>query len=435
MVYFTKLIGRPVFDSKGNVIGKLIDLCFKDGVRYAEVSSIVVLIQKKRLCIPWRYVKEFRDRPGTHRLDVDIYLNVSKDELASICSAETLRLSKILDRQIIDTEGARIVRVNDIFLAKVEDKFRVVAVDVSTAGMFRRLGWVFSGASETLKMHEHLIPWESVEPLEKNISNLRIKVQKSKIANMHPADIADVMQDLSLQERILIFNSLEAKKAAQTFIEAQPEVKRMVFRNLNVKRISELLQNLPPKEAVKLLNMIPRIRHREFLNQLSPEHAKEIRKLLGYGEDTAGAMMHKDFMTIPEYFTVSKSISYIRKMAPKAQNVAYLYARNKEGRLTGLISLRSLITANPKQKIADIIPKEFVSVKVNTPREDVFKLMDKYNLLAIPVVDSTGNIMGVIRINDILDLILPAKIKKQRISARKYKIKKKNGKNGKVKLA
>lgn len=433
MVYFTQLIGRPVFDFNGNIVGKLIDLCFKDGVKYATISSIILNNEKERLCIPWKYVYEFRDRPGTNKLDVDIYLIITKEEIKNVCSTESLLLSKLLDRQIIDVDGARIVRVNDIFLAKVDEDFRVIGVDVSTHGMFRRLGWVFSRVGDTLRMPEHIITWESVAPLDEDISKIKVKVEKKKVADMHPADIADVMHDLSLQQKILIFNSLEARKAAQTFVEVEPEIRRMVFRSLDVKRITEILQNLPPKEAVNVLNMIPVIRHREFLNKLNPENAKEIRKLLGYGEDTAGALMQKDFIAVDENMTVSRVIRYLRKTAPQASNVAYLYVKNKEGKLVGLISLRQLIISGPKKKILEILPKEFVSVKVNTPREDVFKLMDKYNLLAVPVLDADGKIAGVIRINDILDIILPKRIKKQRISKVKYRMKtKKNEKNGVV---
>ena len=373
MVYFTQLIGRPVFDFNGNFIGKLVDLCFKDGVKYATISSIVISTKEGRLCIPWKYVYEFRDRPGTKHLDVDIYLIITKEEIKNVCSTEALLLSKLLDKQIIDVEGARIVRVNDVFLAKVDEDFRIVGVDVSTHGMFRRLGWVFSRMGDTFKMPAHIIAWESVAPLEEDISKIKVKVQKTKVADMHPADIADVMHDLSLQQKILIFNSLEAKKAAQTFVEVEPQIRKMVFKNLDVKRISEILQNLQPNEAVNVLNMIPRIRHREFLNRLTPEHAKEIRKLLGYGEDTAGALMQKDFIAVDKDMTVSKVIRYLRKTAPKASNIAYLYVKDKEGKLMGLISLRQLIIAEPRKKISEIVPREFVSVNVKTPREDVFK--------------------------------------------------------------
>ncbi|MEM5812624.1 MAG: PRC-barrel domain-containing protein, partial [Candidatus Aenigmatarchaeota archaeon] len=226
MVYFSQLKGRPVYDSEGKNIGSLIDMVFVDGEKYAEISHLVYSYKKTRRKISWSFVRELKN-PETPGLDADIYLNAPERELNPTFETEReFLVSKLIDKQIIDVDGVKVVRVNDVLLGKIEGKFCIAAVCVGAKSFLRSL------AGEKLadliggKFREKIIPWEYVEPLDPDIQKLHIRLRRSKIADMHPADIADIMEDLTYKERELIFNALDREKSAKTIIESEPEIQK-----------------------------------------------------------------------------------------------------------------------------------------------------------------------------------------------------------------
>lgn len=427
MVYYSQLIGKPVIAKDFKVIGRLKDLTFVDGYKYARISAILCSTNKGIKKIPWNYVVELGDKINDTRFKVGIYLNSLESEI-KYDKKEELSINNLLDKQLLDVDGARIIRVNDLLLGEIEGKFCVVGVDISTKGIFRRLG-LFRYVGELLPiLDEHIIPWEYVEPLHKHIGELHVKCKMDKLVNLHPADLADMMHDLSADEQVLIFNSLDKKKAAETLIASHPDIKKSIFKGMSIKRIAEVLENMPYNEAAAILTLMPLIKNEMVLRLMKRESAESIRKILSYNKSSAGAIMSTEFLIIPDYFTVKQTISFLKKKMPKPSKIHYFYVKNKDNKLIGVISLRDIVLSNPKEKVVSLIKKNVITVKIDTPVDDVFNIMNRYNLLALPVTSKDNKIVGVVRISDALNALLPLSIKQQRIPVR-YKKKKQNGKN------
>jgi len=409
MVYFSQLIGKPIIDEDGKIISKVLDFSFIDGKRYATISGIICNIDGNKKTIKWKYVKELGDLPSD-RYPFSIYLNKQKNKIKFLELQKPI-LKDLLDKQIIDTSGARVVRINDILLGKVGKKLAIIGVDVSAKGLLRRLGVLRFVPQPT----EHIILWKDVSPISQEIKNIQIKTKSEKINQMHPAEIADLIRDLSLEEKVFVFNSLKHEKAAETLIESQPEIQKTFFKTLSLRKMANVLEKMPDDEAASILTMMNYTDKIKVLRTMKPGIAARIKKILSYNKSTAGALMSTKFVSIDENLTVKQSISLLKKQVSSPKSIFYLYIKNKNGVLKGIISMRSLIFAKPKDKILTLLKRDIITVNINTDIEDVFNLMGKYSLLALPVVDKENKIVGVIRVNDLLQIVLPKKIKKQRI--------------------
>jgi CBS domain-containing protein len=427
MVYYSQLIGKPVIAKDFRVIGKVNGLAFIDGHKYAKISAIVCRTKKGIKKIPWRYVIELGDKINDTRFKVGIYLNATEDRV-KYSSKKGLLLNDILDKQILDVDGVRIIRVNDVLLGEIEGRLCVVGVDVSTKGMMRRVGLIHHFSELLPILEEHIIPWRYVAPLHKRTGELHVKCKMNKLVNLHPADLADAMNDLSADERVLVFNSLDRKKAAETLIVSQPDVKKSVFKGMNIKKIAELLEHMPHNEAAAILTLMPSIRNETILRLMSRKHAASVRKILSYSRSSAGAIMSTDFLAIPDYFSIRQAIAFLRKEMPKPNKIHYFYIKDKSNQLVGVVSLRDILLSKPKDKVLSVIKRNVLTVNVDTHVDEAFNIMNKYSLLALPVLSKDKKIVGVIRISDALNALLPLSIKRQRIP-HKYKRKRQNGKN------
>ena len=410
MVYYSELIGKPIIDKKNKKIGVIKDFSFIDKSRYATISGIVFNIKGSKKTIPLKYVSEIGDKPDDP-FPLGVYLNEELDKLklSEICDKT---LSEVIDKQLMDINGARIIRVNDILLGQRLDKLIIVGVDISTKGLFRRLGLGFL----PFKIQEHIILWKDVAPLSEDSKGIKLKVKMDRINELHPAEIADMIRDLNLEEKEMFFNSLDKEKAAETLLTSQPDVQKSFFKTLSFNKLAKLLETLPTDDAAAILKMMPTINNIKVLRAMKPGIAAKVKKILSYEKKTAGSLMSTGFLTIPEHLKVKNAIAYLRKEMPKPKNVFYIYVQDKNTKeLKGIISPRDLILSKPDDEISKILKKDIVTVNENSDIDDVFNLMSKYALLALPVLDKDKKIVGVIRINDILEVMVPRRIKKQRI--------------------
>ncbi len=427
MVFYSELIGKPVIAKDFKVIGNLKDLAFIDGYKYARISAIICAAENGMKKIPWRHVVELGDKINDTRFKVGVYLNSLESEL-KYDKREGLLLSSILDKQLVDVDGARIVRVNDIVLGEIEGNFCIVGVDISTRGIMRRMGFLGKVGKYLPIPEENFIQWQYVEPLHRNVEHLHVKCRMDKLVNLHPADLADMMHDLSAEEQVLVFNCLDNKRAAETLIVSHPEIKKSVFRGMSIKRIAELLGNMSYNEAATILRLMPLIKNEAVLRLMKKESSGNIKRILSYNKSSAGAIMSTEFFSVQDDFTVRQVISLLRKKMPSPNRVHYLYVKNKDGNLIGIISLRDIVLSNSRARVSSLIKRNIISAKIDTPVDEVFNIMNKYKLLALPVLDNNNRIVGVIRLTNALNALLPLSIKKQRIPAR-YKKRKQNGKN------
>ena len=409
MVFFSQLKNKPVLDAKHKKLGVVKDLVFVDGIDYAQASHLIYLSKDKyRKKIAWRFIKELKEK-DIKKGDIEIHLNSSQDELNTLFEKETdLLVSSLVDKQIVDVAGQKIVRVNDVLLGKIKDKFCVVAVCVGTKSLLRVIGL---GAKKAA-VEEKIIPWASVETLEKSLHDLHLKYQKNKIADLHPSDIADIIEDLNHTERVLIFNSLGRDKAAKTLAEVEPDIQSSFLGNLKLARTIEILQDMPSNEVADILSLMPRRKITSMLNSMKADKSKKIREILNYPEESAGSIMHTEFISIPQTYTSQQTISLLRKLKPSSEKIYHLYVVDKKMQLLGVLPIRSLLTAHPKEKISEFMNTKIAKVKLNVPKKDIAHVLAKYNLFALPVIDKNNILKGVVKADEVLEEIMPESWKK-----------------------
>jgi CBS domain-containing protein/sporulation protein YlmC with PRC-barrel domain len=430
MVYFSQVKGRPVYDSTGKNIGLIADLGFADGEKYAKICHLIYSSKNKyRKKISWKFVKEIKDNPETRGIDADIYLNAPESELNPTFEDEKeLLVSKLVDKQIIDVDGIKVVRVNDVLLGKIEESFCIVAVCVGAKSFLRSLAGEKLGELVGSRISEHIIPWEFVEPLDPEIQKLHVRLKRSKIADLHPADIADLMEDLTYKERELIFNALDKEKAAKTIIESEPEVQKSFLRTMKLNSILEILENIPPNHAADILSVIPEHMRQDILRHMSRDVARPIREILGYPDMSVGSIMHTEFVAVPSDYTAQKAIELLRRVKPASDRMYRIYVVDREQKLVGFLPLSSLVTAPAKERIENLMKTKIVKLTTKTSKQDAASALSKYNLFVVPVVDENNFLKGVVKADDVISEVMPKSWKKRRFVARRTR--RFNGRNG-----
>ena len=404
MLFLSRLVGRPVRDRAGETFGKIRDLIVALGERYPPVTGLVVRVAGGRdIFLPWTDVEEI-DAGGA-------LLHTSMIDIASFRQRPNeIRLwLDLLDKQIVDVEDRKIVRVNDIQLAPVEGRLRLVAVDVGLAGIMRRLG--LSGPGERLARALHLeaenyIEWEDVDPVESSVSSLKLRVPHEALGTLHPADVAHIVEQLAPRDRAGILAALDDERAADVLEELAADDQVDILEALSPEKAADILEEMGPDEAADLVADLSSERQEQLLGLMEPDEASEVRELLAYGEETAGGLMTTDFITVTPETTAEQVIERMRELHPDADQVYYLYVTNADGLLVGTITLRGLIVARPKTPVSDFMRPDPISVALDLDAEQVGAAIARYNLLALPVVYAEGRMQGMVTVDDALERAL-----------------------------
>ena len=411
MLFLSRLVGRPVRDRDGDVFGKVRDLIVALGEQYPPVTGIVVRVAGGRdIFLPWTDVEEIDisgARLRTTRIDIASYKQ-RPDEIRIWLD--------LLDKQIVDVEGRKIVRVNDVQLAPVEGHLRLVAVDVGLAGILRRLG--LSGPGERLARALHLeaenyIEWEDVDPVESSVSSLKLRVPHQALSTLHPADVAHIVEQLAPRDRAGILAALDDERAADVLEELAADDQVDILEALSPEKAADILEEMGPDEAADLVADLSEERQEQLLGLMEPEDASEVRELLAYGEETAGGLMTTDFITITPDTTAEGVIERMRELHPDADQVYYLYVTDTDGTLVGTITLRSLLVARPDTLVREFMRPDPISVAVDLDAEQVGAAIARYNLLALPVVDADGRMQGIVTVDDALERALGERWRKR----------------------
>ncbi|MCX6710155.1 MAG: CBS domain-containing protein [Candidatus Woesearchaeota archaeon] len=421
MIYLSHLLGRRIADNSGKIAGILEDLIILDGEKAAEVTALVCRNKNSLFRIPISYVTV---------IEKEIKLSIQNDKIPMLGSVnpDDLHLkSAILDKQLIDTEGLKVIRVNDVALANVNGKFSVIGVDAGFSGFLRRLGvpkTIGNLLPEAGKKIGNIISWEFVAPLEPDPKHLHLKIERKSIHAMHPADLAELMGDLSDEERVLVLKSIDNNMAADALAEAEPKVQKSIVEDIRVKRIIPVLEKMTADEVADMLSFTNKKKAEEILSLIKPEIAKQVKEILKYPEDTAGALMTTEFIAIPWNLTAEQTINKMREIIPTISNIYYLYVTNEKNELVGVLSLRQLIIVPPQKKVCDFMNSDVAKVELSDSKQHMAKVLSKYNLLALPVVDSNNILKGVVTAHDIIENVMPeswsrGKVKKSRVRKEK----------------
>ena len=417
MPYLSEIQRSKVVDQAGAEIGRLADIAVVPKEQFPAVQWAIVRAKDGERIVRWADLE--RNDSGYRLRDSGV--PPAPGELPP----EALRLGRdILDKQIVDTHGAKVVRVNDLQLDDKGGQLRLVGADVGLRGLLRRVGG--EGAAERVagvvgqKLPRGIIPWHLVEPLASPQQNVRLTLPHAKLALLHPADIADIVEEMTTDERRAVFDQLDVETAAETLEEIEPEMQAAIVGDLDQERAADILEEMDPDEAVDLLQDLPEAQRDELVELMDEEEGADVEELLAYPENSAGGIMTTDFLAFPRDLTAGAAIERLRELKPDPALVYYLYVVDSEGRLEGNISLRDLVVAAPETPLTSIMNPNVLKVDAATTKEDVASLIAKYDLLALPVVDARRRLIGSVTVDDVVDLILPRGWKKRsgRSSAR-----------------
>jgi magnesium transporter len=405
MLYLSQAIGRPVTDGEGAPLGKVDDLIVALGGKYPPVTGLVVATARRMIFLPWSSVASL-DGAGARLRTLTIDIGRFRQR-----PNEILLRADLMDKQIVDIDGRKVVRVNDLSLDEIEGSLRLVAVDVGAAGLLRRIG--FEGAYRIiarnlrLPLPERYIDWEDVDPVETSIASVKLRVPHAGLAELHPADLAAIIDQLAPKDRAGVLASLDDEAAADAIEEMEPDTQVEVLEDLEPARAADILEEMSPDDAADLVADLSDETREEILALMEREEAAEVQELLGYAEDTAGGIMTTEFVAIPESMTAAEAIDRLRELEPDAETIYYVYVTDDEDRLVGVLSLRDLIVAKPEQRIGEVMIREPVAVGVDADEDEVAQVVARYNLLAVPVVDAEGRLAGIVTVDDAIDTILP----------------------------
>jgi Mg/Co/Ni transporter MgtE len=330
---------------------------------------------------------------------------------------EILLKGDLMDKQIVDIEGRKVIRVNDVSLDEIEGALHVVAVDVGAAGLMRRLG--FEGPFRVLArglgrgVPERYIDWEDVDPLDSTIASVRLRVPHSKLLQLHPADLASIVEQLAPRDRAGILAALNDETVADAMEEMEPDTQVDVLEDLAPERAADILEEMSPDDAADLVADLSQTTRDEIFALMEKDEKAEVQELLGYPEDSAGGIMTTEFVAVPAHLSAAETIDMLRHLEPNAETIYYIYVTDDDGRLAGVLSLRDLIVAAPDTLIGDVMITEPVAVGVLADQDEVAEVVAHYNLLAVPVIDEDGRLAGIVTVDDALDTVLPTAWKRR----------------------
>jgi len=422
-IYLSEILNLPLYDSERNKrIGHLVDLTSTTSQVYPRVTGILANLHHRRdsVYIPWTHV---RIGAFQKRLLVD-QSGLGDNGVTRASESEILIRKTFLDKQIISTSGYKLVRVNDLQLlvdssSKDNPNLWLVHIDIGFKGLLRRLGWLnITNAivrwlvSRDLK--DKFVSWKYVQPTATTnvYGAMHLRIDSSKLSDFHPADLADVFEELGKDERTALIESLDPPIAAATLQEMPMTIRVQIAERIDTQKLAGIVQEMQMDETVDLLDEISQEKRTALYGALPAEKIAEIKELTKLSAYGVGAIMNPDFVVVKENQLVKDVMKVVKQESKKAELVYYVYVTDESDKLKGLVTLRSLLTAKPRALISDIMRENLITVELDSTIKRVAQLFFKYNFEAIPVVNEEGLIQGIVTMRDALKSVFP-EIKKE----------------------
>ncbi len=400
-IYLSEILNRPLLDRKGDVIGKIKDLNVVPGETFPVVEGIYISGSEGLFRILMKDINVLNKKFVTTYQEASAVAHMKPQE-------KEIRIAEhILDKQVVDVNGAKVVRVNDVQLGLVKDQFGLLAIDVGFGGLMRRLG--FGRARKGT-----LIPWHYLKPLEPGLDRLTLTITRKSLSDMHPVDMAEIVSQLSVQERAELLSTFDKETTGEIIHELDEETRANIIKQMKPEEAADVLEAMNPDEAADILGDLPDRKAEEILGLMEKEEAEEVVELLEHDEDTAGGLMTTEYVSFPPDMTAEEVMKELRLIAPDIEMIYYLYVVDSRDRLEGVLSLKDLIMAHPKARLDTLMRKNPKKVDVGADRKEVAEMVSKYNLIAIPVVDDEDVLQGIITVDDIVDFLLPTPLRKKR---------------------
>ena len=409
MIYLSQLMGNPVYAADGEKIGSVSDLGIATGEVFPRVTSLAFKGPGRTpFMISWRkYVDTYDEK--------EIHLKVPAVEIrfSYLQPDEVLIARDLLNKQIVDTRGMRVVRVNDLKLSDTSStQLRLLGAEVGARGILRSLSPALEHVALKVArtfghpIPERIIAWSYMDLVERDLSNVKLSVSHKTLDDMHPADIADIIERLDPRLRGQVFAQLDDEQRAGAMAEFDDDAMAAeLMGGMNEREASRMLSEMDPDDAAELVSELDYDKAEKLLRLMGVQEQRAIRQLLGYREDTAGRIMTSEFAALPEDKTVADAVELLRGLDEDFESVRYVYLSDEDNKLSGVVTLNSLIVAEPQTPLADICTREVITASPEDDQEDVAEDIAKYNLLAMPVVADDGHLLGIVTVDDALDVL------------------------------
>ena len=404
------LLGLKVRASTREVLGRVVDLMVDLDLPLPEVVSLVYHHPwaKERWCVPWTQVDSIVPSEIILKPDTESTHLLARE---SRPSSHILLKDFLLDKQIVDINGAKVERVNDLHFVRSDGKLRLVQLDVGFRGLLRRLGverpvvrfcrWFFD---YTLK--ERLIAWNYAQPLA-DPDRLRLQIPQSKMSELHPADLADIIEDMDVNERAAVVESLNSEVLADALEEMDPKVQVSIMRGLEPEKAADIIEEMSPDDAADLIQDLPEETASGILKELDAEYEEQVKGLLAHEEDEAGGIMTTEFVALKPNETIVDALGYIKQNADEIDVIYYIYVVDEQTRLLGVINLRELLSSEIFTPLERVMTTRVITAQVDDHASHVADLFAKYGFRAIPVVDEENRIKGVVRFKALMEILAP----------------------------
>lgn len=408
--YLSRLIGSKVITDSKNVIGQIRDLIVDLDFIRPRVVAVKIKTEKGIKLVEFSNFDISKEQ-GQYIIKCSNLIDYvsQKDNLMSVAK-------NILDRQLVDIDGKKLVRVNDLRFAELSTGTYLIAVDVGLEGILRRLGF-----AKPLKkildilgqsMPSRLMLWDDVEAVDLSHSGIKLSKEYSKLATLHPSDLADIMEDLDKHNQIKMFTSLDESKAADVLEELEPDAQVQVLENLTISKAADVLEKMPADEAADILGEMEDDYAEEILKEMEHDASNEVRELMEYPDNVVGSIMTTDHICFNENMSVNDVLAELRRTKPEPDTIYYLYIVDDMDKLIATVSIRDIVVTEPETKIKEIMNANVLYVYDNDKIDSINEIIAKYNLLALPVVDRDKTMLGMVIINDVVYNLLKARRKR-----------------------
>jgi len=407
----SELLGATVYDQSGAATGRVREVTLAPQEDRNRIASFIVKTKSGNRVIPFTAVTA---------VDANIHTSTKPSDWPAANGAEGLFLLErdLLDQQVIDVHGRKVVRVNDVELqvdatteaGRPRAILRVHSVDIGTRGAIRRL---LRGIAPRAALHVLLeripprtIPWSFVDLIETDPARrIKLKISHEGLATLHPADIADIVEDLAPDEREAVFETLDEDVAAQTLEEVEPKVQKSIVESLDSERAADIVEEMDPDAAADLLADLPQDRTEQILVEMEPEASQEVVELLEHREETAAGRMTTEFLALPVTATVENAIGVMREFGGGIETVNTIYLVDSHGTLAGAVALVKLVLARPDTPLLSLTQEPLILTHETASDNEVAELFDKYNLVTLPVIDEHNKLVGVVTSDDVITML------------------------------
>lgn len=392
--YLSRILGNKIYTIDHKVIGKIKDFAVNNDLKNPKVIGIKVKTDEGIKYLDWNNVNVTKER-GQYVL---VCSTIKDIDVSNIM----LLGQHVMDRQIIDVNGRKVVRVNDIRLANLSSGLFVVAVDIGTEGILRRLGLAKPLKRIGFDISSKLMLWNDVQTTYSS-NDIKLSKTYNKLSILHPSDLADIIEDFDTNTGMIIFSSLDNAMAADVLEEMEEKAQVNLLNNMDPDKAADILEEMPADEVADILDGLSENKAEELLSNMGKEDAEEVRELMEYEEETVGSIMNKEFIAFDVNITAQQTIERLRELKPDNEVAYYIFIVDEAEKLQGVVSLRDLVVSSPENKLRDIMDTNVIKLIDSESINESIELAVKYDLLSIPVVDEEDKLCGIVIMSDLVD--------------------------------